>query len=119
METAELCARAAYEADRHWCRARGGFAGAPWEEASEWERMAAIDMAKLALSGAAPATVHDAWRNWMVSGGWKPGPKRDPMRKLHPGMVAYEELAPAEQRRDVLFVAICQAVAGVADAPAE
>lgn len=44
--------------------------------------------------------VHETWAQERIRQGWSYGEQRDDMRKLHPCLVAYEELPEAEKDFD-------------------
>jgi hypothetical protein len=44
--------------------------------------------------------VHDVWAGKRAEDGWRYGPVRDDIRKLHPGLVPYEELSEEEKSYD-------------------
>ena len=52
----------------------------------------------LALTEQIARNVHEVWAQGREAEGWKYGEVRDDVRRLHPGLVAYEELS--EQERD-------------------
>lgn len=61
-----------------------------------------INQVRLFREGKSLAEAHWAWVTWMRSQGWKPQRPmndKDPARKLHPGMVPWEELPVAEQAK--------------------
>ena len=44
--------------------------------------------------------VHETWAQERIRQGWSYGKQRDDVRKLHPCLVAYEELPEAEKEYD-------------------
>lgn len=44
--------------------------------------------------------VHEVWAAARVKEGWQWGPERDDVRKLHPGLVPYDDLPEAEKEYD-------------------
>jgi hypothetical protein len=45
-------------------------------------------------------SVHDHWSLKRFSEGWTYGEKRDDLRKKHPSLISYEELAESEKEYD-------------------
>ena len=54
----------------------------------------------LALSELLAKNTHEVWAQGRISDGWRYGEKRDDQEKLHPCLVAYEELSEAEKDYD-------------------
>jgi len=54
----------------------------------------------LALSELLAKNTHEVWAQGRISDGWRYGEKRDDREKLHPCLVAYEELSEAEKDYD-------------------
>lgn len=44
---------------------------------------------------------HDKWAAERIAQGWRYGEQRDDGKKLHPDLIPYEQLSPAEKRYDV------------------
>lgn len=44
--------------------------------------------------------THDIWATQRLADGWRWGKARDDAKKLHPGLVPYEELAESEKVYD-------------------
>jgi len=44
--------------------------------------------------------THDVWARQRIAEGWRHGPERDDKKKLHPGLVPYEELSEKEKDYD-------------------
>lgn len=44
--------------------------------------------------------THEVWAAGRVAEGWQYGPHRDDAAKLHPGLVAYDQLSEAEKDYD-------------------
>ena len=47
---------------------------------------------------------HERWVTEREADGWRYGPERDDARKIHPYMVAFDELPPDIQEYDRIFV---------------
>jgi hypothetical protein len=48
--------------------------------------------------------AHDAWARERLADGWRWGPRRDEVAKLHPSLVPYEELPEEEKKYDRIAV---------------
>lgn len=66
-----------------------------------------IDTSRIELSGELlnltelmARNVHEVWAATRISQGWQWGEHRDDSRKLHPCLVAYDELAESEREYD-------------------
>jgi hypothetical protein len=44
--------------------------------------------------------AHENWARQRMDEGWRWGPNRDDERKLHPSLVAYEQLSESEKEYD-------------------
>ena len=55
-----------------------------------------------------PAELHGSWWQAYIDMGWVYGEKRDPVAKIHPDMVPYDQLGQLEQVKDAVFVALCE-----------
>jgi len=52
------------------------------------------------------SSEHYRWMAWRLINGWTYGADRDPLRKLHPNIVSYEELTEADREKDRVIVRI-------------
>lgn len=104
-------AEVVHEANRAWDSARGVIPGPPWEQAAEWQRAAAMKGVRLALAGAPPSQLHEAWRAQKLAQGWTPGPVKDRQAKTDPMLVPYTQLSGEDQRTPALVAAITQTLA--------
>jgi RyR domain len=43
---------------------------------------------------------HERWMRKLLADGWRWGPEKDPVRKIHPLLVPWSELADAEKDKD-------------------
>ena len=66
-----------------------------------------IDTSSVELSSSIKSLVeklaesaHDNWATQRLSEGWTLGPKRDDLKKHHPGLVPYAELSESEKDYD-------------------
>lgn len=115
METNEKVlniAKVCHEANKAWCEANNDYSQWSWDEAEQWQRDSAIKGVEFALAN--PDAGHDAQHNaWMkdkLDNGWQYGTTKDPVSKLHPCLVAFEELPIFQQKKDALFLAIVNAL---------
>ncbi len=104
---AEKIARICHEVNRGYCRSIGDDSQPSWEEAPEWQKESVVNGVNFHLENeTTPEQSHENWMAEKVAAGWVYGPIKDPEKKEHPCMVAYQEL-PAEQRtKDYLFKAV-------------
>ena len=106
-----ILARVAREALRAYQKTLGDPVSPHLDEAPGWDLESLLDGVRVALSGASPAEQHDAWRRWHEARGWRPGPVKDAAALTHPNLVPFEELPVEQRRKDVLFGAVCRALA--------
>jgi hypothetical protein len=99
----EACAQAAHEMNRLWSFAHGDASHKPWSEAPDWQKQSAIKGVEGVLSGNSPVAQHEAWCEDKVKNGWVYGPVKDPERKTHPCLVAYQDLPKVQKDKDYLF----------------
>ncbi len=106
----DLIARVVHEALRALSITTGD-ALAPWDRAEEWQRRTTLAGVKYRLENrqANAHALHERWAKEMRDQGWIYGGVKDAERKTHPSLVPYEELAPSEQLKDRLFLAIVSA----------
>ncbi len=112
----ELIARVCHEANRAYCTTLGDDSQPAWESAPAWQKQSARDgvVANLVPSGPRssrqPEDAHNSWMENKLRAGWRWGPKKDPEKKEHPSLLPYRSLTPEERRKDLLFMAICNAL---------
>jgi RyR domain len=58
---------------------------------------------------------HQAWTDRKLDGGWTYGERKDPVRKTHPDITAWENLSPAARRKDLVVLGIARAFASTVD----
>ena len=108
----EAIAKVCHEANRAWCEVHQDFTQKRWDEAEAWQKDAAIEGVKFLLQN--PQTkVSGQHNNWMakkVAEGWIYGKEKNVAKKIHPGLLPYEELSLFEQKKDQLFQAIVNAL---------
>jgi hypothetical protein len=107
----ERVAHVVHEANRTWDGVRGVPPGPPWDQAPEWQRDVAMNGVRLALAGAPPSQLHEAWRAAKQAQGWTRGALKDPQAKTDPMLVPWTELSPEDQRTPRLVAAITGALA--------
>jgi hypothetical protein len=100
----EECARAAHEVNRAYCLAIGDSSQPSWNDAPEWQRSSARQGVLGVYYGNGPVESHGSWMAEKLANGWKYGPVKDPDKKEHPCMVAYEDLPPEQRKKDHLFI---------------
>lgn len=105
------CARAAHEVNKTYCEALGDNSQPSWEDAPDWQRSSAKNGVAGALAGNSAAASHASWLEEKRLAGWKWGPVKNPEKKEHPCMVAYNELPPEQQMKDKLFLQSVQIMA--------
>lgn len=99
--------------NRAYCIAIGDHTQPIWAEAPDWQKDSAINgvVAALANPAATPADSHAGWLKQKLAEGWKYGAVKNVEAKEHPCCVPYEQLPPAQQKKDSLFLATVRAVA--------
>lgn len=114
MATKEKIAKVCHEANRAYCEAIGDYSQTTWEKAPDWQKESAINGVQFHLDnpGASPAMSHDSWLAQKLDDGWKYGPVKDPVEKLHPCCVPYAQLPVAQKAKDYIFQAIVEAMSG-------
>jgi hypothetical protein len=102
----EFIARAAHESIRSWCQLIGDNTQLPWESAPAWQHETVRNGVMSVLRGEhSPEASHESWLAEKTREGWTYGATKDVQNKTHPCMVAYKDLPPEQQYKDVLFVA--------------
>lgn len=111
MNAIEEIAKVCHEANRAYCESTGDFSQVAWENAPEWQKLSAIKGVEFALNGNLdPIAQHDSWSKEKLIDGWVYGPVKDAEKKTHPCLVPYHQLPLAQQKKDLLFVAIVNAL---------
>lgn len=101
-------ARAAHEVIMAW-RGATGQDITPWDQAPKWMHDSSLEMVDDVIKGLPQSATHDRWLANKKTAGWKWGPVRDDDRLIHPCMVPYEQLPPAEQAKDALIHRVIKA----------
>lgn len=104
--------RVCHEANRAYCVMTGDPGLPAWDEVDESYRESTRKAVKFALAGGTPEQQHSSWMMERFDQGWKLGPELDREAKIHPNLVPYDQLPEAQQRKDALFLAVVEAIAG-------
>lgn len=109
----EHVAQICHEANAALCRTHGDASQPAWSEAPDWQIGSAIDGVRfhIANPNAGASASHDNWLAGKRADGWVYGPIKNPDRREHPCMVAFEALPAEQQAKDHLFRAIVHALA--------
>ncbi len=59
-----------------------------------------LDPDILELTEQLAKNAHEVWAQERIAQGWRPGPKRNDLRKEHPCLIPYEELPESEKVYD-------------------
>lgn len=112
MMTVEDIARICHEANLTYCRALKDHSQLPWEHAPEWQRNSAIMGVAAIVSGSVkhPKDSHESWMKQKLSEGWVHGEIKDPEKKTHPCIKPWLDLPDEQKRKDMLFLAIVNAL---------
>lgn len=103
--TIEAIARTCYAVNAVYCRDIGD-TPRDWEEC----RASVISGVERALAGATPEQLHDAWCQFQEAAGWVYGEVKDPVAKLHPCLVPYDQLESDQRTKDQFFLAIVESL---------
>lgn len=112
----EQIAQVAHEVNRAYCASLGDTSQPAWADAPDWQRasaLAGVDM-HLANPDATPEASHLGWYEQKLADGWVYGEVKDPEKKEHPCMVAYEDLPAAQKAKDYLFRGVVHVLTAVA-----
>lgn len=101
----EEAARAAHTVNKIYCESLGDASQVDWLAAPGWQRESCRDGARSIIRGTTqkPSDSHVRWLEHKRKEGWVYGPVKDPEKREHPCMVAYEELPDAQKVKDHLF----------------
>lgn len=107
----EAIAQVCHEANRALQVLQGDPAPSPhWADAPEWQRVSAIEGVVKARAGETPEQLHESWCEFKVADGWIYGSEKDEEAKLHPCLVAYDDLPEAQKAKDHVFAGIVKAL---------
>lgn len=111
--TVEEIAQVVHEANRVLQKVNHEkFVSSPWDEAPRWQRDSCIDGVQRAILGDTPKELHESWVHYKKRDGWRYGAIKDEWAKTHPCMVPYEELPEYQKQKDLMFIAIVEALSG-------
>jgi len=101
-----------HEANRAYCEVIGDSSQVAWEHAPTWQQESAMSgvLFQIQNPSAGPEASHEKWMKDKSDEGWCYGVVKDESEKTHPCMVPWEQLPTAQQRKDLLFQAIVQAL---------
>lgn len=108
---AEIC----HEANAAYCRTLGDESQPRWQDAPDWQRMSAINGVRAITGGFidGPEASHRSWMKQKLAEGWEYGDVKDPEKKQHPCLVAFEELPYEQQVKDTIFFNLVMALVRV------
>lgn len=117
----EQIARMAHEVQRQWCRMLGDFSHGQWNEATESKRASAIARVEYAVEYKGPnwresfrcydpRDQHDRWMLLKLRDGWRYGPIKDVVNKIHPCLLPWDDLPPEQRIKDIFFVEVVRAM---------
>lgn len=107
IQIAQVC----HEANRVLQEVNGDPINPHWHDTDVELRESAIHGVEVALEGATPQELHEAWCDSREGAGWVYGPVKNMEEKIHPCLVPYDELPPEQKIKDALFSAIVLALA--------
>jgi hypothetical protein len=81
-----------------------------WDDLEESYRESTRAGVLNALSGATPQSLHESWMAERTRQGWVYGAVLDRTAKIHPNLVPYDQLPPAQRLKDRLFLAVVRAL---------
>ncbi len=113
MKVIEI-ARVAYEVNAAYCRSLDDESLVPWEEAESWQKSSVMNgiFFLMAHPDATPRSSHEHWLIEKEADGWSFGGVKDFKNKEHPGMLPFEDLSPAEQAKDYIFLQLVRSLRG-------
>ena len=111
-EQVDRIAQVAHAAIRAHQVAHGQKPHPEWIDAEEWMRESSRDAVRAALEDPTPGAQHTRWMEERKAQGWTWGPERDDEKKHNPNMIDYDELSLFEKQKDMIIIALAQALAG-------
>ena len=108
LQIAKVC----HEANRIWCEVNGDSSQYTWEKAESWQHESSINQVKFRIEHpeGGSEVQHNSWVKEKVDDGWVYGEIKDSKAKTHPCMVPFDELPEFQQKKDILFCAIVDAL---------
>jgi hypothetical protein len=93
--------------NREYCQTLGDYAQSPWNKCSKEEQAGMEALVKVARDvELTPSALHETWRRRKSGVGWQYGSVKDDTSRRHPNMVPFDQLAPDQQRKSILFLAV-------------
>jgi len=104
----EQIAKTCHEVNKAYCESLGDYSQESWANTHGWQRESALSGVKFHQDNpdSKPSDSHNNWMKEKEEDGWVYGPVKDPEKKEHPCMVAYEELSKDQQTKDALFISV-------------
>lgn len=101
-----------YEANKTWLELHGDASLPEWADVPKWHKESiqkGIEY-KIGNPTASAGKMHNVWMEYRISHGWEYGEKLDEVKKLHPNLVPFNDLSDMEQKKQILFSAIVDAL---------
>ncbi len=104
----ERVAMICYEVNRAYCSAIGDDSQPPWAEAPEWQKERVYGGIQFAVNHRFSGNdkQHNNWMSCKLREGWRYGPIKDVINKIHPCLLPHNELSKEQKLKDRLFVSI-------------
>jgi len=108
----EAIAQVCHAANKAYCTTIGDNSQASWWDAPDWQKDSARKGVQYHLNNpdSLPEDSHNSWLKEKVDAGWVYGEVKDAEKKTHPCIVPFADLPGAQQKKDVLFIAIVRAL---------
>ncbi len=108
-------AKVVHQANKAYCEELGDFSQLNWEQTdTDIKRSATVGVAAVeANPGMSAVESHEGWMQFKLDNGWKFGEVKSEALKTHHCLVPFDELPEEHQIKDLLFVAIVNALSGV------
>lgn len=112
MSKEETIARMCHATNKAWCELYGDDSQKDWNDAEQWQRDSAIKGVEFRINNPEEGkdAQHNAWMADKVADGWAYGEVKDGEKKTHPCIVPFDQLPEFQQKKDVLFCAIVDAL---------
>ena len=104
----EQIAKTCHEVNKAFCESIGDHTQPSWDGAPDWQRGSAINGVRYHLGhpNSKPSDSHNNWIAEKKADGWVYGEVKDPKKKEHPCIIAYEDLPKDQQTKDALFISV-------------
>lgn len=109
IHIAKIC----HEANKAYCEMLGDFSQQPWDEAPKWQQESLFKGVQTYIESdrqMTPESMHKSWMREKEEQGWVYGETKNAETKTHPCMVPYSELPEEQRTKDLLFIAIIDAI---------